>query len=158
MMRTRWLRAVPGWRMEVQIPERPLLHACSGGQTFIGDVTLDAYTWADVRGDVRRLPFRDDAFAAAFMDPPWTAAWKVSVSQAMKELLRVAPVVYTLSPWIYGSVRADVDKVWVAVQTGIVSSLLFVRYTRSTRYGEETETDLKGLPHDRGGTIDDACA
>ncbi len=128
----KWLRAIPQKRIEYSIPERPLLHACSGGQTFFGDITVDLDTWADINADVRDLPFEDDAFAAAFMDPPWGAEWKSKVAAAMKELLRVAPVVYVLSSWVYGSSSCRLTDVKVAWQPGVKPALVFCRYERSS--------------------------
>lgn len=79
---------------------------------------------------MRQIPFRDDSFSAAFVDPPWTGAWKSHIAAMMKELLRVAPVVYVVSPWTYGSSICRMDWVRVAWQPGVNSGLLFIRYVR----------------------------
>ncbi len=127
----KWLKAKPQTRIENYPFERPLLHACSGEDWFLGDVKVDLIApTADVRADVRQLPFRDNSFAAAFADPPWTAAWKSHVASMMKELLRVSEVVYTVSPWTYGSSGCYLDWVRVAWQPGVNPGLLFCRYEK----------------------------
>lgn len=71
----RYLKAKPQVRREHAIPERPLLHACCGEDGAFGTVSLDSdpAMRPSVRGDVRALPFKDDAFAATHrggrMDP-----------------------------------------------------------------------------------------
>jgi len=50
---------------------RPLsLHVCSG-HSKLGDVKLDLYEGADVKGDMFHLPFRDKIFNTVICDPPW---------------------------------------------------------------------------------------
>src|SRR2546422_10936840 len=111
---TKWLVAHPApfsaggrdvERIEYTIPERPLLHACCAYDHF-GDANVDIRpeVHPDKVCDITlHIPYPDDSFGAAFADFPWTAAWKHKVAKAMHELLRVAPVVYTLAPWTYGS-------------------------------------------------------
>jgi len=129
-----WLKADPQTRIEYTIEERPLLHACSGQDTLFGDVTLDIdpRMQPDIVADItRRIPYPDDSFAAAFADFPWTAAFKRKVARAMKELLRVAPVVYTISPWTYGSSICTLEWVKVLWQPGVNKALLFSKYVRN---------------------------
>lgn len=128
----RWLIAKAVKRIEHEIPERPLLHACCAEDHF-GTVNVDIRpeVHPDVVADITKLlPFPDNSFAAAFADFPWTAAWKREVGAAMRELLRVAPVVYTISPWTYGSSSCTLDWVYVAWQPGVQQALLFSRYIR----------------------------
>lgn len=130
----KWLKAVPQKRIEHNIPEHPLLHACSGNDVF-GTVRIDwdmsLETKPDVYADVRDLPFPPNHFAAAFMDAPWTAAWKKNVADAMKELLRVAPIVYVLSPWTYGSKICSITDIYIAWTPGVNQALTFIRYERN---------------------------
>jgi hypothetical protein len=128
----KWLKATPQARIEESIPERPLLHACVGNHRF-GDITLDSDITVKpmVLGDVRRLPFKDNSFASAFMDCPWTASWKKNVADAMKELLRVAPIVYVLSPWTYGSSTCQIEEIYVGWQPGVNQTLAFIKYCRN---------------------------
>jgi len=127
----KWLKAKPQTRIEETIKEKPLLHACCGEHKF-GDVTvdIDPSMHPDYIADVRSLPFGNNKFAAAFMDCPWTASWKKNVADAMRELLRVAPVVYVLSPWIYGSSSCEITDIYIAYQPGVNQTLSFVRYKR----------------------------
>jgi len=130
----KWLKASPQKRIELTIPERPLLHACFGGHDF-GDVKLDfdMATSPDVCADVRNLPFGKDHFAAAYMDCPWTAGWKKNISGSMRELLRVAPIVYILSPWTYGCSICAITDIWIAWTPGVNQTLAFIRYKRSSK-------------------------
>jgi hypothetical protein len=131
----KWLIASPQERIEHQIPEHPLLHACCG-QDHFGDVNIDRNpdVHPDVVADItKKIPYPDDSFAAAFADFPWTASWKKQVANAMKELLRVAPIVYTISPWTYGSSTCRLDLIKVAWQPGVNQALLFSRYIRSNK-------------------------
>jgi len=131
---TKWLKAIPQYRIEHEITESPLLHACSGQDTLFGDVTMDIDPRMnpDVLADItRKIPYPDDSFAAAFADFPWTAAFKKKVARAMKELLRVAPIVYTVSPWTYGSSLCTLEMVKVLWQPGVNQALLFSKYVRN---------------------------
>ena len=130
----KWLKAAPQKRIEYTIKEKPLLHACSGQDRLFGDVTIDIdpKMEPDVLADItKRIPYPDDSFAAAFADFPWTAAFKKKVSDAMKELLRVAPIIYTISPWTYGSSICRIEEVQVAWTPGVNQALLFSKYVRN---------------------------
>lgn len=120
-------------RIEYTIPERPLLHVCCANDHF-GTVNVDIR--AEVKPDIvcditQGLPFKSNSFSAAVGDLPWTAAWKKHVAAAMKELLRVAPIVYILAPWTYGSKNVKQPSFTVAWQPGVNQSLLFTRYERA---------------------------
>jgi len=128
-----WLKASPQERIEHTITEKPLLHACSGQDTLFGDVTIDIDPRMNpdvVANITRKIPYPDNSFAAAFADFPWTAAFKKKVANAMKELLRVAPIVYTISPWTYGSSKCTLEWVKVLWQPGVNQALLFSKYVR----------------------------
>jgi len=130
----KWLKASPQKRIEDEITEFPLLHACCGKQNGFGTITLDIDPdmHPTVIGDVRNLPFKSDSFAAAFMDCPWTAGWKKNISLTIKELLRVAPIVYVLSPWIYGSSICKITEIKIAWQPGVNQTLCFCKYERNS--------------------------
>ena len=132
---TQWLMAEPLVRFEDSISERPILNACSGKYVF-GDVTTDAFSPAMVKGDVRHLPFRNDSFAAVFADVPWKNDWMRNVSSAIREMLRVAPVAYMMSPWTYGGRGVRMDRIWVCWKPGVTQALLLVRYVRGEEYAE----------------------
>jgi len=131
---TKWLKANPQKRIEHEITERPLLHACSGLDKGFGDVTIDIdpKMEPDIVADItKNIPYPNDSFAAAFADFPWTAGFKKHIADAMKELLRVAPIVYTISPWTYGSSRCTLEWVKVLWQPGVNQALLFSKYIRN---------------------------
>jgi len=133
---TKWLVAktdnVAGGKIEHQIKERPLLHVCCANDKF-GSVNVDirAEVNPDVVADVTKgLPFADDTFAAAFADFPWITAWRWDAARAIKEMLRVAPIVYTISPWLYGARTCYPAEIQVSWRPGINVPILFVKYRR----------------------------
>ena len=129
----KFLKANPIIRIEETINEHPLFHACCGKHESLGDVTLDFDFDMNpmIYGDVRQMPIKSNSFAAAYMDCPWTASWKKNVADAMKELLRIAPVVYVLSPWTYGSHVCTITDCKIAWTPGVNQALLFCRYERN---------------------------
>jgi hypothetical protein len=127
-----WTGTIQRFLNEV-VPERPLLNVCAG-KTAWGDVTMDKFEPADVRGEWTSLPFGDDTFEAVFADPPWNAGYKEDCAAFVKEGLRVAPVVYLMAPWIYGSRRARLTAVWIRQMPGVNSTVSVTRYERANRY------------------------
>lgn len=131
---TRYIEAF-SWTDSIQkfldsvVTEKPLLNVCSG-KTPWGDVTMDKYESADVKGDWKKLPFANNSFGAVFSDPPWNAGYKKDVSEFVQEALRVAPVAYLMAPWIYGSAKAKLTKCWVRQFPGIHNAIILSRYER----------------------------
>lgn len=134
-MMTQWLVAdttsVKGGKIEHTIPERPLLHACCNEDHF-GTINLDIDPAVnpDVCGDIRAMPFIDDEFAACFADFPWVKDWMKNSAQALREMLRVAPIAYTISPWLYGASWCYPETVHVSWRPGVNHPILFVKYVR----------------------------
>ena len=133
---TQWLIANPahvkGGKIEYTIKEKPLLHACCNEDHF-GDVNIDIRKEVnpDFVCDVTKpLPFENNSFKAAFADTPWIMKWKWDFGKAMKELLRVAPIVYTISPWLYGAKTCYPEFIKVSWRPGINAPILFVKYVR----------------------------
>lgn len=135
---TKWLVANPQSRIEYTIKETPLLHACCA-KNQLCSLGINGDTRIDIRPEVKpnvvcditkNIPFPNNSFAAAFADFPWTATWKHEVASAMKELLRVAPIVYTISPWIYGASSCYPEKILVQWMPGVQQALLFTKYIR----------------------------
>ena len=116
--------------LEDVVTERPLLNVCAG-KTRWGDVTMDLYEPANVRGTWTSLPFGENSFGAVFADPPWNAGYKADCARFVNEALRVAPVVYLMAPWIYGSKTAYLTKTWVRQLPGVNSAVTLTRYVRS---------------------------
>lgn len=130
-----WPHGVGRFLAEV-VRERPLLHVCSGRAewrdvTLPVPVTLDLYEPADVRASWLSLPFGDDSFEAVFADPPWNGAYKAQVREFMDEALRVARVVYVMSPWVFGAARARVTRAWLRQMPGVNDVVAVVRYERA---------------------------
>ena len=137
---TRYIEAF-SWTNSIQrfltdaVPERPLLNVCAG-KTRWGDVTMDRYEPSDVMGDWTRLPFARDAFAAVFADPPWNAGYKAPAAAFVRDALRVAPVVYLMAPWVYGSKRARLTATWARQFPGVHVPILLTRYERAEIPGQ----------------------
>lgn len=133
---TKWLiantDAVMGGPIEHLIPERPLLHCCCAEDHF-GTVNVDIRPEVnpDCVCDVtKELPFKDDEFAAVFADFPWIEKFRWHAARAMKHMLRVAPIVYIISPWLYGARTCYPESIQVSWRPGINHPILFVKYIR----------------------------
>jgi len=129
-----WNKGIEDFVREL-IKERPILNVCSGDSP-LGNVRLDivrigGFFPSDVIGDMSSLPFRDDSFGAVFADPPWGANLKEKCATFCKEALRVAPVLYLMSPWIWGTSQATMTKVWVRQHPGFNNAILITRYERN---------------------------
>jgi len=124
-----WTNTIENFLISI-IDEKPLLHVCSG-KSEIGDVTVDKYVKADYNYDMIKLPFDNDSFAAVFCDPPWNNGMKKDVADAMKEFIRVAPVVYLMSPLIWGSSKATLVNAWVRWFPGVNQAVVISKYIRN---------------------------
>ena len=133
---TKWLVAktanVLGGKIEHSIKEHPLLHACCA-QDHFGDVNIDIRP--EVKPDkvcdvTKKLPFPDNSFAAVVADIPWVNKWKWNLGNAMREFLRVAPIVYIISPWLYGAKTCYPAEIKVSWRPGINTPILFIKYIR----------------------------
>lgn len=140
---TKWKIAdttnVKGGKIEHQIPEKPLLHCCCADDHF-GDVNVDMREEVkpdyvlDVTEPMDIL--KKYKFAAAFADFSWENKWKWNAAKAIKNMLKVAPVVYTICPWLYGARICTPDVVHVSWRVGMNAPILFVRYTRNEPFEE----------------------
>ena len=126
-----WTGSIQRFLNEV-VRERPLLNVCSGA-TLWGNVTMDRYEPADVRGSWTALPFADESFAAVFADPPWGAGYKTEVARFLSEATRVAPVAYLMAPWLYGAAWLKTDRVWVRQLPGVNATVSVTRYVRAKK-------------------------
>ena len=128
-----WTESIERFIHEVVI-EKPLLNVCCGNNPM-GDTRMDLYPDAlqlkpDVVGDMNVLPFGNDTYSAVFANPPWDATAKKKCADFCKEAMRVAPVLYLMSPWIWGTSQAALDKVWVRQLPGINNAICLTRYVR----------------------------
>ena len=112
------------------VKESPILHVCSGPHSEFGNVRLDRFVEPrspGVMADWCALPFADKSFGAVFADPPWNLGQMKSCADFCKEALRVAPVAYVMSPWLW--VRKHVKRtIWAREFPGINVPILVVRY------------------------------
>lgn len=130
------VKNVHGGKIEHKIPERPLLHVCCNRDHFADiNVDIDPNVQPDVVADVLDwLPFDDDSFGAAFADFPWVESWRWNHKAAIREMLRVAPVAYVISPFLYGWKGCKPTTILVSWRPGINHPILFVRYERTDNY------------------------
>ena len=64
------------------------LHVCNGSSS-LGSVRLDKFSSdTDIRGDMCRLPFKDNSFDSVLSDPPWFMDNRIK-GQLVKEIRRV---------------------------------------------------------------------
>lgn len=115
------------------VAERPLLHVCSGPVSDLGDVRVDRYVRPippGVIADWTALPFGSDTFKAVFADPPWNMAYMKACADFCKEALRVAPVAYVMSPWLWCNKMARRTNIWVREFPGVNVPVNIVRYER----------------------------
>lgn len=139
---TTWLKAdtknVKGGKIEYEITESPLLHACCNKDHF-GDVNIDfdPKVKPDYICDVTKsLPFNDNQFEAGFMDVPWVNTWKWNLGKAIKEMLRVCKVIYVICPWLYGWKGCRPETIVVSWRPGINSPILFVKYVKTEKFND----------------------
>ena len=123
-----WTKDIDAFIREIVV-EKPLLNVCAGRVRF-GDVTVDRYEPADYKADMTNLPFENDSFGAVFCDPPWDATVKRRCAELCKEALRVAPVLYLMAPWIWGTSVAELEQIWVRQFPGVNTAILLVKYRR----------------------------
>jgi hypothetical protein len=127
-----WHRTVLEFLAEV-VTERPLLHVCSGPHSDFGDVRVDRYIKPippGVIADWTALPFAGNYFGAVFADPPWNIAYMKHCADFCKEALRIAPVTYVMSPWLWVNKNAKRTHIWVREFPGVNIPILLVRYER----------------------------
>ncbi len=133
---TKWLTSeavnVLGGKIEHQIKERSLLHVCCAEDHF-GTVNVDIRP--EVKPDLvldatKPLPFDYNGFASAFADLPWITKFRWDAARIIKNLLQVAPIVYIISPWLYGAKTCYPESIKVSWRPGINAPILFVKYIR----------------------------
>ena len=129
-----WHKSIGSFLEEI-ISEAPLLHVCSGRSDF-GDVKVDRFirpASPGVVADWNSLPFGNDSFSAVFADPPWNLGYMARCGDFCKEALRVAPIAYIMSPWLWVNEMARRTQIWVREFPGINVPILIVRYERKNK-------------------------
>lgn len=119
------------------ITETPLLHVCSGPKSDFGDVRCDRYVMPQAPGvmaDWIALPFAANSFAAVFADPPWNLGQMKNCANFCEDAIRIAPIIYLMSPWLWVRRGVERTKIWVREMPGINVPILIVRYQRQPRF------------------------
>ena len=111
------------------------MNVCSG-RTKWGNIRVDLLEAADIRQDWSNLSFPNDSFGAVFADPPWDSQYKPQVKRYMEKAIRIAPIVYLMAPWIYGSSMFELTNVWIRQLPGINPIVAITRYKRKENYEE----------------------
>lgn len=109
-----WHKSIREFLEEI-VTETPVLNVCSGPKDDFGDFRMDRFVKPippSTTGDWTALPFASDSFGAVFADPPWNLSQMKSCAEFCIEALRVAPVAYLMSPWLWVSRNAVRSKVW----------------------------------------------
>ena len=113
------------------VVERPLLHVCSGPMSKFGDIRVDLHVRPiapGVMADWTSLPFAANSFGAVFSDPPWNVGYMKQCADFCKEALRLAPVIYVMSPWLW--VHKGVQrKCWIREFPGVNVPIILARYS-----------------------------
>ena len=133
---------VPGWSwpkdterfIESTVKESPILHAGSGASSF-GDFRIDKFKIdffhpLTARADWNALPFKDDSFGCVLMDPPWKVCAMKEIATAYREALRVAPVLYSYAPYLWGARGFTIDACWVRSHLGVHHPVMLIKYMR----------------------------
>lgn len=131
--------------LESIVKEKPLLHVCSGPVSDFGDVRVDRHVLPlppGVIADWTSLPFKDNSFDGVFADPPWNMAYMKHCADFCKEALRVAPVAYVMSPWLWVNSSAKRTDIWVREFPGVNVPILVVRYERVNK--DQLAFDVSG--------------
>lgn len=143
-----------------KVVEHPILHVCAGPVEDFGDVRVDRYVRPippAVIADWTELPFADDSFGCVFADPPWGAQHMQACADFCKEALRVAPVAYVMSPWLWTSAAAYTTDVWVRMFPGIKPPILLVRYQRAYGVMPRTWNSCEATSQRQKLLFDDGC-
>lgn len=130
-----WHKSIRAFLEEV-VTEKPLLNVCSGPVDDFGDMRVDGYVKPippGVISDWTSLPFERDSYGAVFADPPWNLSQMKSCADFCKEALRVAPVCYLMSPWLWVNRNAKRTAIWVREFPGVNVPILLVRYERQDK-------------------------
>ena len=135
-------RYVPAWSwpkevaefLKETITETPILHS-GAGASDLGDIRIDKFKAdlfhpMDARADWNHLPFKDNAFGAVLMDPPWKVSAMKEISLAYREALRVAPVLYAYAPFLWGARGFSIDGIWVRHHLGVHHPVMLIKYSR----------------------------
>jgi hypothetical protein len=125
---------VKGGKIEHTIKEKKLLHiGCNKDKFGYWNIDADPQHNPDMVCDFLKDSdlFEDNEFEACFWDFPWVGNWMQNTSKAIKEMLRVAPVAYVMSPWLYGASWCTPTDIKVSWRPGVNKPILFVRYDRN---------------------------
>lgn len=87
------------WLNEEEVLYRSLcvgkvLHVCSG-KSSLGNIKVDLFVKADIKADVRHLPFRPLSFDAVICDPPFKLYHRFKWILKLKNLARIRLILIT---------------------------------------------------------------
>lgn len=73
-----------------------VLHVCNG-MSKLGDVTIDLFTNATIKGSALALPFKNESFDTVISDPPWNLGFIPKFWKELKRVARKRVIVVSLS-------------------------------------------------------------
>lgn len=92
------------------------IHICSG-LSNLGDVTLDQFMPATIKGDMYNLPLRTGIADTVICDPPWGIARHVRMRLIceLRRILKVEGILLFNAPWLPHVPMLKLLEIWVAV-------------------------------------------
>jgi len=92
------------------------IHVCSGSSD-LGDLTIDQFMPAMVKGDMYNLPIKTGIADTVICDPPWGIARHVRMKliYELRRILKVGGILLFNAPWLPHVPGLKIIEVWVAV-------------------------------------------
>ncbi len=93
-----------------------VVHVCSGS-SHLGDLTIDQYMPAMVRGSMYNLPLKTGIADTVICDPPWGIArhLRMKLVCELRRVLKVQGLLLFNAPWLPHVPALKLLELWVAV-------------------------------------------
>jgi len=92
------------------------IHVCSGSSD-LGDLTIDQFMPAMVKGDMYNLPIKTGVADTVICDPPWGIARHVRMKLIfeLRRVLKVGGILLFNAPWLPQVPGLKLIEIWVSV-------------------------------------------
>ena len=96
--------------------EPPSVNICCGTSSLC-DLKVDLFMQGDIRGDMFRLPFKDEAFQTVFSDPPWNMPYHVRPKYCweMRRIVKKGGKFILNCPWVPKIPKMILESVMIGV-------------------------------------------